>query len=207
MPDLLQPPEYHQDCQHAADSLAEKSRPGHSGHSHMEGSHEPDIHSDVGERGDRQKEEGRPGISQSRKDPRGYIIKEHERKPPDINIQIELGIRQDLRRRMDGLQQDAASQDPCRHQHGAEHGAGDHGRMYGRLHPAIILGSEKLGDDDGTADVAAKGEGDEDQSDLITVPHGGQRIFSHELSGHQTVRNVIELLEDNAPKQRKAEFP
>ena len=45
----------------------------------------------------------------------------------------------------------------------------------------------------------------ENQRDLIAVAHGGQSVLTDELSGYQAVRNIIELLENDASKQREAE--
>ena len=79
--------------------------------------------------------------------------------------------------------------------------------MDGGFHVGDLFGAEQLGHDDGASDVAAEGEGQKDQSDLIAVAHSGQGVFAHELACHQTVRDVIELLEHDAAEQRQAELP
>ena len=64
-----------------------------------------------------------------------------------------------------------------------------------------------LGDNHGTADVAAESKGNKDQGDLIAVAHGGQRLFADEFAGYQRVGDIVKLLKDNASEQGKAESP
>lgn len=46
-----------------------------------------------------------------------------------------------------------------------------------------------------------------DEGDLVAVPHGGQRLFPNELSRHPAVRQVVQLLKNDASEQGNAEFP
>ena len=71
----------------------------------------------------------------------------------------------------------------------------------------ISAGAEQHGDHDGAADVAAEGECEEDQRDLVAVSHGGQGIFPDEFSGHEAVRDIVKPLENDTAKQRQTEFP
>ena len=65
----------------------------------------------------------------------------------------------------------------------------------------------ELGDHDGAADIAAKGEGKIDQRHLIGVADCRKRILSDHFSSDQGVRNVIHLLEDHTAEQRKGKIP
>lgn len=67
--------------------------------------------------------------------------------------------------------------------------------------------TEKLGDDDRAAHIAAEGKGNKNQSDFITIAHGGQRVFADKFSCHKAVRYIVELLENNTAKKRKTELP
>ena len=166
-----------------------------------------DIHSNIGGGGHCQKVKGRLGIPQSGENPRGDIIKEYKGQAPHIDIQIHHGIGKNFRRCPDQPKQWAASQNPSKHQRPAEDGAEDAGGGYGGFQPAVVPGAEELRDDDGTAHIAAEGKGNEDQGDFIAVTHGCQGVLSDELTGHQTVRNVVKLLKNDAAEQGKAEPP
>src|SRR5699024_7707296 len=107
-----EPSEYHAHRQYTAYSLTEKGGPGDACDAHVEGGHKPDIHPDV-RKGGYGQEEGRcPGIAQGRENSRGDIVKEHKGKPPDIDIQVKLGIVQNLGGRVDPFQQKTASKKP-----------------------------------------------------------------------------------------------
>ena len=69
-----------------------------------------------------------------------------------------------------------------------------------------MLGAEHLCQDDGPADVAAKGERQIDQGDLIGVADGGQRFVPNKFSGDKAVSDVIELLKQNTAQKRQREF-
>ena len=66
-----------------------------------------------------------------------------------VDIQIQCGIGHDLLLRLHQPQQDVAGQEPGKHQHDTEYGAGDQGGVDGGLHPCVVFGAEQLGDDDG----------------------------------------------------------
>ncbi len=79
--------------------------------------------------------------------------------------------------------------------------------MHRRAEIAVFLRAEKAGNDDGAADVAAEGERDENERHLVAVADGGQGAFADQFARDQAVRNIIKLLEDHAPEERKAEPP
>ena len=108
---------------------------------------------------------------------------------------------------MDHLQEAAAEQTADQHQHSADHAAGDHGGGDGSLHFPVSFGAEEHGYDDRASDIAAKGKRDKDQCDLIAVADGREGVLADELTGDKTVRDVIELLEDNAAEKGQAELP
>ena len=195
------------DGQDAADPLAEEGRPGHSGDAHVKGGDEQDVHGDVGGGGNRQEEKGRPGVPQGGENAGGDVVEKDKGQAPDIDIQIELGPGKGRLRRADEAQQPAAAQHSGQHQRGAEEGAGNAGGGYRRFHLPVLPGPEELGDHHGAAHVAAEGESQEDQRHLIAVAHGGQGLLADEFSSHQAVGDVVELLEENAAKQREAEPP
>lgn len=120
---------------------------------------------------------------------------------------IQFGIGKDLLGRMDPLQQGVATQNTKHHQYPAQHRAGKNGGIDRSFHLAIAFGAKKLGNNHRTANVAAKGEGDKDQRHLIAVSHGGQGVFTDKFSRHQAVCNVIELLKNDAAKQRQTKLP
>ena len=173
----------------------------------MEGFDKENIHRYIGRGGDRQEEEGGLAVSQCGEDAGGEVIEEYKGQAPYIDIQVQGRVCKDLLRGIDQLQQSAAAQDAHQHQHGAGDTAGDHGGGNGGFHIPVLPRAKKLGDQHRAADVAAKGEGDEDQGDLIAVAHSRQGILSDELTGHPAVRNIIQLLEHNAAEQRQTEFP
>ena len=205
--DAFHPAGHRQQGQHAADALAQEGGPGHARHPHVKGGDEQNVHKDVAHRRGRQEKEGGAAVAQRRENAGGYVVKEHEGQAQDVDVQVQGRVGQDLGRGVDELKQGVAPQKAHQHQGGHQHRAPDQGGGDGGLHVAVLLGPEKPGHDDRTADVAPKGEGDEDQSDLIAVAHGRQGRFADEFAGHQAVRNVVQLLKDHAAEHGQAELP
>ena len=108
---------------------------------------------------------------------------------------------------MDEAEQTVGAEHPDEHQKDADGAAGDEGRIDGGFQVFVLLRPEEERRDDGAGDVAAEGEGDEDQRDLIAVADGGQRILADEFAGDKAVGNVVELLEEDAAEQGQAELP
>ena len=95
----------------------------------------------------------------------GHIIVKHKGQAQNVNIQVQLGVRQNVLRGVDEPQQT-----PCRSRvptgHQQERTATPLAMrvVYTAVFRSLMrLGTEELGHDDRTADVAAEGEGDEDQ--------------------------------------------
>ena len=105
------------------------------------------------------------------------------------------------------MQQRSASQNTDNHQDCAEDCAEQAGGCHGAFELSVVPCAIQLGDNDRTAHVAAKGKGDKDQGDLVAVSHGGQCVFADKSACHQAVRYIVELLKDNASKQRETKFP
>lgn len=204
---LSQAGAYHTHRQDAADSLAEEGGPGHASHPHVKGGDKEDIHRDVGSGGGRQEEERGPGVSQGGEYAGGDVVEKDEGQAPDVDIQVELGGGEGPLRGVDEPEQPAAAKDASQHQRPAEDGAGDAGGGHRRFHLPVLPGPEELGDHHGAAHVAPEGESQENQRHLVAVAHGGQGFLADELPGHQAVGDVVELLENDASKQRKTEFP
>ena len=108
---------------------------------------------------------------------------------------------------MDGFQNGVAAEIAQQHKEDADPGTEQPRRVDGGLHPVILLGAEQLGDYHRAAYVAAEGKGNKNEGYFIAVPDGSQSVLTHELSRYQAVRNVVELLEDNAAEKGQAESP
>ena len=173
----------------------------------MKSCHKPDVHGNIAAGGHGQKQEGRPGISQCGEDPVGDIVEEYKRKTPDVNPQIEGGIGEQDLRRLDHGQETSAEEEADQHQDGTDHAARDHGGGDGRLHFLKSFGAKKHRDENGAADIAAKGERDEDECNFIAVADCREGILADEFAGDETVRNIIKLLKENASEKRQAELP
>ena len=106
--------------QHTAHALAEERRPRHARNAHLKRGDKQDIHEDVARRGRGQEDKRRFGIAQRGEDARRHVVKEHERQPEDVDIQIELGIRKHVFRRVDEPQQTVAAQRAREHQRRAD---------------------------------------------------------------------------------------
>ena len=199
--------EHHHHGQHAADTLTQEGSPCHTGNAHLETGDEQDVHADVGQRRDCKEVEGGLAVAKGREDAGGNVVEEHEGQAQNVDIQIQRGICKDLLRGVDELQQGVAAQQTNAHQHGAQHGRADEGGVDRGLHLTVFLCAKVAGHDDRAANVAAKGKGDEDQSDLVAVAHRSQRIFTDELARHQTIRDVVQLLENDAAEHGQTELP
>ena len=197
--------EHHRQGQQAADPLTQEGGPGHPGHAHVKGRHKQDVHPDVGCGGQGQEEEGRPGVPQGREDAGGNVVEKEEGQSPQVDVQIQPGGLHHLLRRPDQLQEGPAAQKAPRHQRQAQGSGGDEGGGHGGLHLPVGPAAEELGHHHRAADVAAKGEGDEQHGDLIAVAHRRQGALPNEFSRHQAVRDVVELLKDDAAEQGQAE--
>ena len=108
---------------------------------------------------------------------------------------------------MDEPQQTAAAQKAEDHEAQAESAAGEHGRVDRGFHLSVFLRPEQLGHHHRAADVAAKGKGQKNQRNLIAVSHRRQSVLPDEFARHPAVRQIIQLLEQDAAQQRQAEFP
>ena len=199
--------EHHHHGQHAADTLTQEGSPCHTGNAHLETGDEQDVHADIGQRRDCKEVEGGFAVAKGREDAGGNVVEEHEGQTQNVDIQIQRGICKDLLRGVDELQQGVAAQQTNAHQHGAQHRRADEGGVDRGLHLAVFLCAKVAGHDDRAANVAAKGKGDEDQGDLVAVAHRSQRIFTDELARHQTVGDVVQLLENDAAEHGQTELP
>ena len=99
--DLMEPTHHHSHGQHAADALAQEGSPGHTGHAHLERGDKQDVHADVGHRGHRQEIERSFGIAQGGENAGSDVVEEYKRQAPDVDIQIQFGIRHQLCRGID----------------------------------------------------------------------------------------------------------
>ena len=66
------------------------------------------------------------------------------------------------------------------------------------MHLLHFLLPEQVRRHDGCADVAAKRDGDENQRDFGAVADSGKRLCADEMPRNKAVRDVVELLEDDA---------
>ena len=204
---LLQPADDHGHRQHAADALAQEGRPGHACHAHFEDCDEENIHGDVTQRRRCKEYEGCFAVAHGGENARGNVIEKYEGQTPDVDIQIPRRVGEHFLRGVDQRQQAVAAKNAHQHQQQANHAAGQRGGGHGGLYIAIFPRAEQLGYQHGAADVAAEGEGNEDQRDLIAVAHGGKGILPDKFTGHPTVGNVVKLLEHDAAEQGQTEFP
>lgn len=101
---------------------------------------------------------------------------------------------------MNDAEQQAAPKQSRSHQKQADRAACDHRSVHRGLDVFEIAGAEERGYHNRASNVAAKGKGNEDQRDLIAVAHRGQGVFPDQLSGDQRIRDIIELLKQNASK-------
>ena len=204
---LLQAANDHGHRQHAADTLTQERCPRHARHAHLEGRNEQNIHGDVAQGRRRQKDKGRLAVAKGGENARGNVIEEYEGQTPDVDIQIQRRVGEHLLRGVNQRQQTVAAEDAHQHQQQAHQTAGQRGGGYGGLYVAVFPRTEKLGHQHGAPDVAAEGEGDEDQGDLIAVAHGGEGVLADKFTRDPAVGDVVKLLEHNAAEQGQAEFP
>lgn len=114
-----------------------------------------------------------------------HVIQEHGGQA--VNVQIELGVREHRLGRVDCLKQLVAEQNADAHQRRAGHATCDQRGQNAGLHLAVLPRAEKLRRQDGRADVAAEGKGDENERDLIAVANGGKGVVADELAGNKSL--------------------
>lgn len=193
--------------QQTADALTDEGGPGHTLHVHMEFGDKEDVHADIREGGAGQEIKRRFGIAKCGENPGCNIIIEDKGQAVYVDVEVLLGRVKQLFRRMNQLQQLVAEASAEHHQEDAERTAGNQRGVDDGSHIVVALRAEQLRDQNGTADVAAERKGQKNQRDFIAVADGGQGVVVDEFPGDKAVRNVVELLEENAAKQGQTEFP
>ena len=204
---LAERPQHRQHRQNTAHALTQEGRPCNAVHLHAESRDEQDICPDIGQRRAGKKDERCPGVAQRRENARRNIIEKDERKTEHVNAQIEPRVRKDVFRRVDERKKRRAEPKADGHQHRARGRAQHHRRRNRRFHIAVFPCTEQLRHNDRAANVAAEGEGDEDERDLIAVADGGERFLADEFSGNKAVRQIVKLLKNNTSEQRHAVLP
>ena len=193
--------------QHAAHALAQKRRPGNTGNAHVERRNKQNIDRDIRRGRAGKKDKRRFGVAQRGENAGRDIVEEHERKPVDVNIEVELRVREDFFRRLNEPQKRITAERSHEHQHRADHAARNERRIDRRLEVIVLLRAEKQRRQNRTRDVAAEGKGDEDQRNFVAVADGGKGVVTDEFPRHEAVGDIIKLLEDDAAEQWQAELP
>ena len=93
--------------QNRGHALAEEGGPRHACHAHLKGRHKQNIQADVAQRRGNEEIERRLGIPQRRENSRADVIEEEKDQSPDIDLQIELCIAEDISRRVERLHEGA----------------------------------------------------------------------------------------------------
>ena len=199
--------EQRQHRQHAADALAQEGSPRHACHAHVEGCDEQHIQRDIGNGGSSQKQEGRARIAQGSKDARSNVVKEQEHQPTRVDVEVEHGIVIDFHRGLNAVNQRRAKEEAHYHQHSTYGQAQQESSVDRRFHLPDAPSAEQPGRDHRCADIQPHGKGQINQRDLIAVAYGCQGLLTHEFSCHKAVSNVVELLKNDAAKQRERVAP
>ena len=105
------------------------------------------------------------------------------------------------------MKQRIAAQNPHKHQCNTDSPTENAGCCHSGFQPVKFLCAKSLRNNNRAAHITAECKRNKNQGNFVTVPYSRQRIFTDKLSGNKTVCYVIELLENNAAKKRKAEFP
>ena len=143
-----QPKQHDDHGQYAADALAEEGGPGNTGHTHLEGRDEENVHGDVGGGGGGQEVEGRLGIAQGGEDAGGQIVEEEEGEAVEIDVQVDEAVGHEFLGGLDELQELPSQQKSQCHEYKADDAAADGGGGDGSFHLPIFLGAKELRDDD-----------------------------------------------------------
>ncbi len=130
------------------------------------------------------------------------VVEQDARDPREIDRQIAGGLRHDVLRRPHEPQR-RADGEPA--QRGGDH-AGDerqrHGRMHGFAQSLVIMRAVALGNDHGRAGGKARAEAHDGVDDRRDGPDRRLRLLADELSDHQRVHGIVELLEQKADRHR-----
>ena len=197
--DLMHLLQYENHGDNAADGLAQERRPRHAGHAHVEVTDEEDIHKNIRNRGHGEEVERRFGIPQGGENARRDLIEHQENITHEVNLDVRHGVLHRLHRRVQQCQHPFGRQHSDSAQQHAENAAEDERGRHAGMHLLHFLLPEQVRCHDGCADVAAKRDGDENQRDFGAV--ADKRLGADEMPRNEAVRDVVELLEDDAAEQ------
>ena len=187
--------------EHAGHELAEYCSDGRTGDAHPQEGYQDDVQNDVGDRSNRQIDQGSLGVSHGVQYAGNHVIQHGKNRSRKINFQVDDGFRQDLFRRVHPQEQRPADQHTQdAHENAQKESDGD-GGMNRFLHSVSILSPQVLGDDDPGAHGRTLGEGDDQKNHGTAGSHGCQCIGADEFSHDDGVKGIVKLLQQVSQNQ------
>lgn len=184
------------------DKLCQKRGVCSSTDSHRESGDEQQIETDIEQGGNDQEDQGDHGIAKSAQNTRNGIVSggDEQTGRDNDNVGIRL-IKQRIRYPQESHKR-FHKQAACQCQEGSHSEDQLQGSRNIALHLLVIAGAEGLCDQDGAAGRDADAQGQEQIVDGTDTAHGGQRLIAQDVSHDRGVRQVVDLLEKIADKQR-----
>ena len=193
------------EAQHRADRLRDHRRQRRTVHAHVEHGHEQKVQHHVGDGGNNEVIQRMPAVAHGLQNAGGGVVQGNEHHAGEIDAEVQRRIGKDAVRRADPPKQGGGHGHAHHGQHHARQQAEGHGGVDGGVHLLMLLRAEVAGNDHARAGEQAAEQAHQQENDMAGGTYRGQRVAAQKVAHDQRVHNVIKLLKQVSPKNRKGE--
>ena len=142
--DLLELNQNERDGKNTTYALTKERRPRNARDAHFESRDEQNIHTDICKRRASKEYKRRAAVPHCRENTRCDVVEEHKRQAPNVDVEIEFGIRHNLARRADKFQKSLAERKAENNKNRAQNAARNPSGKHGGFHIVELSCTEKL---------------------------------------------------------------
>ena len=186
--------------------LGQGSCDGDARYAQLQNHHKKQVQYDVGQGGSDQVIQRAFGVPDGAQDAGPHVIDQGRDHAEKIDSHIDERQPHDILRCVHGAQRHSCEDDAQRHDDGTACDGQSDGGMYCLAHVVLMLRTVELGNDHGGAGGKAGKKADQ------KVDQGGggaayrsERLFSHKISHHHSIRRIVQLLKKGAKQYGKKE--
>lgn len=182
--------------------LGDHGRNGHAQHPEPGKADQQDIKNDIQTAGGNQGIEGTAGVTDGPQHPGFHVVDGGKQDAGDVNLQIAVGISEDILRTADDTEQLPAENNPERcHGQADDQGKQQRG-VNGIAQFIVVFGPERTGKQHGSAGGHAGEEADEQVGNGRAGVDGSQGRLADKVADDQRVHTVVQILKKIADKNR-----
>ena len=193
-------------AQPRGEGLAQEGGDARSFDSHSQQEDEHDIQQDVQKRRCDEEVERLLGVAQRADLSRIEVVGDGEGDGAELQEEEDVGIVEDIGRRVDELQDLLAEQAREQGRHQCEHDGDTSGVAHVAPHLVVVAGAEGLCHGDGKACTGTVAEAHDEEHDAARGPHGGQCAHADPPSYDGGVDDEVHLLQEVAEDERYGEL-